>query len=570
MDTATAIARTILEGFDKHYRIFRETSAAAQGRFERGAWTEVIEAGQLRIDMYDRRVVEAVEAITSRFPDLGTSERHWPAIKRAYIELLYDHRQPECAETFFNSVATRLLHRTYYSNRYIFWRPAVAAEHIDAEQPTYRCYYPTETGLLPALRQILEDFGLGLPLADARSSLRHLLRAVRIWFPEPSAVQPNFQFQVLSSLFFRNKMAYLVGRMVNGPRQHPFVVALTRSPGGELRVDALIHERAHLVNLFGVAHAYFMVDMEVPSSWVSFLRGILPDKRTSELYTAVGLQKQGKTLFFRDLHAHLKHSTDRFVVAQGKRGMVMVVFTLPSFPYVFKVIRDRFAPPKAITREQVKEKYRLVKLHDRVGRLADTLEYSDVALPRDRFDPALLDELARLAPSSIEHDGDHLVIRHMYIEQRMTPLDIYLHTGDEAAVRHGIQEFGQALRDLAAANVFAGDLLPKNFGVTGEGRVVFYDFDEVCYLTECRFRRVPEPRTHEDEMSAEPWYSVGPNDVFPEEFASFLLPAGRARDLFREVHGDLMDPGYWARVQAEIRSGTVGDVFPYPAELRFA
>jgi len=299
----------------------------------------------------------------------------------------------------------------------------------------------------------------------------------------------------------------------------------------------------------------------------------MPRKPRAEMYMAVGLHKQGKTLFYRDLHYHLKHSSDNFVIAPGIKGMVMLVFTLPSFPYVFKVIRDRFAPPKDMDRQTVKDKYLLVKMHDRVGRMADTLEYSLVALPLHRFDPALLEELKKEAGASVEFEDDKIVIGHMYIERRMQPLNLYLaeaaSEGDLPRVRHALLEYGNAIKELASAGIFPGDMLLKNFGVTRHERVVFYDYDEIAPMTECNFRRIPPPRSWEDEMSAEPYYSVGPHDVFPEQFAQFLVAEPKARQIFLEYHADLMDPAYWQARQDQLRAGVPADVFPYPDHARF-
>jgi isocitrate dehydrogenase kinase/phosphatase len=311
----------------------------------------------------------------------------------------------------------------------------------------------------------------------------------------------------------------------------------------------------------------------VPAAVVSFLRQLMPRKPRAEMYMAVGLAKQGKTMFYRDLFYHLKHSSDNFAVAPGIKGMVMLVFTLPSFPYVFKVIRDRFAPPKDLDRQTVKDKYQLVKYHDRVGRLADTLEYSLVALPRERFDAALLEELTSEAASSIEFEQDKIVIKHVYIERRMQPLNLYLAEasadGDAARVRQALHEYGYAIKELAGAGIFPGDMLLKNFGVTRHNRVVFYDYDEIAYMIDCNFRRIPPPRSIEDEMSAEPYYSVGPQDVFPEQFAHFLVSDPQAREVFLERHADLMQPEFWAGKQARLRAGVQEDVFPYPETIRF-
>jgi isocitrate dehydrogenase kinase/phosphatase len=353
----------------------------------------------------------------------------------------------------------------------------------------------------------------------------------------------------------------------------PFAVPILRTPGGKLVLDALLLDADQLIVLFSFARAYFFVDMEVPAAYVSFLRQLMPKKPRAEMYMTVGLAKQGKTMFYRDLFYHLKHSSDNFTIAPGIKGMVMLVFTLPSFPYVFKVIRDRFAPQKEMDRQTVKDKYQLVKMHDRAGRMADTLEYSLVALPLERFEPAMLAELQAEAASNIEFEDDKVVIKHVYIERRMQPLNLYLEEAgadrDAARLRHALWEYGYAIKELAGAGIFPGDMLLKNFGVTRHNRVVFYDYDEIAYMIDCNFRRIPPPRSIEDEMSAEPYYSVGANDVFPEQFARFLVSDPNAREIFLERHADLMDPAFWAGKQAQLRAGQHDDVFPYPEEIRF-
>ncbi len=568
------IAAAILDGFDKHYRLFRQIAADAKDRFERADWKSAREASRARIDFYDLRVKEAAAAVLERFPAAREDDALWPQIKRAYIGLLYDHKQPECAETFYNSVACRVLERTYYKNANIFWRPAVSTEFIDGDKPTYRCYYPAVQGLRASLRAIVSDFELRLPFEDLGRDLRYLLRALRGQLPRPFKRQPNFQVQVLSSLFYRNKGAYLVGRVLNGTQEQPFAISLrhTSGPGGggKLCLDALLLDTVHISALFSLARAYFMVDMDVPSAWVGFLKQLMPGKPASELYTAVGLQKQGKTLFYRSLQEHLKHSTDQFVVAPGARGMVMMVFTLPSYPYVFKMIRDSFEPPKNCSREEVRGKYLMVKHHDRVGRMADTLEYSDVAFPLHRIEPKLLAQLRSSCGSSLIERGDQLIIQHLYIERRMVPLDIWVRDADDEKLRHAVQEYGRAIRELAEANIFPGDLFLKNFGINRWGRVVFYDYDEIQALTDLNFRRMPTPRDDGEETSGEAWFYVGPHDIFPSEFPTFLFTFGKQRDLFRELHPELADAGWWQAQQENIRAGAQPDLFPYPDATRFS
>ena len=567
------IARAILDGFDKHYRLFREASVQARGLFERAAWEEMRSLARDRIQMYDRRVQEAVEALLDRYPEAELDETLWPAIKQAYIALLHEHKQPECAETFYNSVACEVLHRRHYHNEFIFWRPAVATEHLEGESPTFRCFYPLKDGLRKTLRQIAASFELSNRWEDGERDLRNIVRALRRHFPRPMRAQPDLQIQVIGSLFFRNKGAYVVGRLINAHHELPFAVPILQNERGEIYLDALLVGEDRLLVLFSFARAYFFVDMEVPAACVSFLRWLMPRKPRAELYMAVGLAKQGKTLFYRDLHYHLKHSTDRFVVAPGIKGMVMLVFTLPSFPYVFKVIRERFAPPKEIDRHTVMAKYLMVKLHDRVGRMADTLEYSRVALPLERFDAALVDELQRECGSLVEFDGDALVIGHVYIERRMQPLNIHIEEcrrhGDAAGLRLALREYGNAIKELAGAGIFPGDMLLKNFGVTRHDRVVFYDYDEIQPMTEVNFRRIPPAKSYEEELAAEPYWRIGEGDVFPEQFDRFLVSEPRAREIFYGYHRDLLDPDFWNAKQELVRSGQQEDVFPYPEEIRF-
>jgi len=570
--TAHAIAGVLLEGFDRHYAIFRDCARTAKRHFESGNWLAIAHAAGDRIDFYDRRVKETVEELTRTFGVSGGgphADALWSLVKRHFIGLIVDHRQPECAETFFNTVSCRMLHRSYYNNRFLFVRPAISTDYLDAATPSYRSYYPARKGLRATLIDVVLDFRLDSRFADFRRDLRNVLGAVRRRLPRPFVPDANFQIQVLGNLFFRNQTAYGVGRIVNGTHAWPFVLALKHDADGRLYVDALLTDATELALLFSANRAYFLVDMEVPSAYIAFLRSIVPDRTAAELYTMVGLQKQGKTLFFRDFLHHLQHSTDAFVTAPGIPGLVMSVFTLPSYPYVFKVIRDDIAPSKDTTRERVKDKYALVKHHDRAGRMTDVFEYSDVAFPLERFTHALLRELTALAPSQIDREGDRLVVKHLYIERRLTPLNLFLPQVDEEAARRAMHDYGDALRELAAVNIFAGDLLFKNFGVTRFGRIVFYDYDEIEYLTDCRFRAIPAAPPGFDDTSGEPWYPVAPHDVFPEEFATFLLTDERLRKAFIERHGDLLTAQWWQSVAQANADGRAREVLSYPDAVRF-
>ena len=566
------IAQAMLEGFNRHYRLFREASADAKRLFEQADWHAQQRGQRERIEFYDKRVEEAAQALQSQFEAGRLSMDVWQQVKLHYIGLLTNHHQPELAETFFNSVTTKVLHRSYFNNDFIFVRPAVSTEYIENDEPaslpTYRAYYPTKETLRETWLRIVTNFQLKGEFQALDRDIDRVLAAVEAELGDyrPRA---NFQVQVLSSLFFRNKGAYVVGKIINGYRETPFALPILYDDGGRFVIDTALFGEDELAILFSFARAYFMVDMEVPSAYVQFLRSLMPRKPRSEIYNALGLHKQGKNLFYRDFLFHLRHSSDRFRIAPGIKGMVMLVFDLPSFPFVFKVIKDFYPPQKDTSRELIKSKYLLVKQHDRVGRMADTLEYSNVAFPRHRFEDELIAELKHFCPSLLEEDGDDLVIRHVYIERRMIPLNIYLQEASSEQIGAAVVEYGNAIKDLVAANIFPGDMLWKNFGVTRHGKVVFYDYDEIEYITDCNFRRVPPPRNEEEEMSGEVWYSVGPKDVFPETFGPFLLGNPGVRQVFMKHHADLLDAAFWQGHKDRILAGHVHDVFPYDASRRF-
>jgi isocitrate dehydrogenase kinase/phosphatase len=569
---AVDIAQAMLDGFNRHYRLFRETTREAKARFEAADWHGQQRAQRERIEFYDLRVNEASERLTREFAAPQLPADVWQQVKLHYIGLLTNHHQPELAETFFNSVTTKLLHRSYFRNDFIFVRPAVSTEYIENDEPaatpTYRAYYPTRDTLRETLLRIVGNFQLQREFEDLDRDVDAVLASVVQQLGD-WRLRTNFQIQVLSSLFFRNKGAYVVGKVINGFNETPFALPIVHGTQGRLTIDAALFGEDDLLLIFSFARAYFMVDMQIPSAYVQFLRSMMPRKPRSEIYSAIGLQKQGKNIFYRDFLYHLRHSSDRFRIAPGIKGMVMLVFDLPSFPYVFKVIKDFYPPPKDTTREQIMGKYLLVKTHDRVGRMADTLEYTNVAFPRARFDDTLVAELKRECTSVFEEDGDAVVIRHLYIERRMIPLNIFLHDATPEQIEHAVVEYGNAIKDLVAANIFPGDMLWKNFGVTRHGKVVFYDYDEIEYITDCQFRRVPTPRNEEEEMSGEVWYHVGPKDVFPETFGPFLLGNDQVRDVFLRHHADLLDAAFWQGHKERIAAGHVHDVFPYDERKRF-
>jgi isocitrate dehydrogenase kinase/phosphatase len=557
------IAQMILDGFDDYREHFRQIADGAQARFEQALWQEAQRASAARINLYEEKVSEVTERLHGTFDAQSLLDVScWPLVKSAYINLIDVRFDDELAETWFNSIFCGLFSHDLISDGCMFihtTRPSLRRHDKAAQTRTYR----PQGELSSMLKQIFAEYKFDVPFADLPGDLQRLEGQLRENLPDWVCKDPALSVELFSSILYRNKGAYLVGRIFTQDEQWPLVIPLLHREGSGIQIDALITDEADVSIIFSFTRSYFMVDVPVPAEFIGFLKRILPGKHIAELYTSIGFYKHGKSEFYRALINHLATTDDRFIMAPGVRGMVMSVFTLPGFNTVFKIIKDRFAPSKNVDRATVIEKYRLVKSVDRVGRMADTQEFADFRFPLSKFDPECLAELLDVAASTVEVEGDTVLIRHCWTERRMTPLNLYLENANESQVREALDDYGLAIKQLAASNIFPGDMLLKNFGVTRHGRVVFYDYDEICYLTEANFRRIPAPRTPEDEMSSEPWYSIAPLDIFPEEFPPFLFADMGQRRLFNELHGELYDADYWKSLQDAIRAGKIIDVFPY-------
>lgn len=564
---ALLIAQTILQGFDAQYGRFLEVTAGAQQRFEQADWHAVQQAMKQRIHLYDHHVglvVEQLRCITdSQHPDVEFLQE----VKAHYTQLLPDYPRFEIAESFFNSVYCRLFdHRSLSPERLFIFSSQPERRFRTIPRPLAKAFWP-ERGWEVLLTKVLSDLPLRLPWQDKARDVRyisaHLLEAFGM-----DALN-HAHLQVANELFYRNKAAWLVGKLITPAGTLPFLLPIHRSDEGELFVDTCLTTHAEASIVFGFARSYFMVYAPLPAATVEWLREILPGKTTAELYMAIGCQKHAKTESYREYLHYVTNSDEQFIEAPGIRGMVMLVLTLPGFDRVFKVIKDVFPPQKEMSAAHVRACYQLVKEHDRVGRMADTQEFENFVLEKRQIAPPLMALLLEQAPGKITDLGDRIAISHLYIERRMVPLNLWFEQVKGQQLRDAVEEYGNAIRQLAAANIFPGDMLFKNFGVTRHGRVVFYDYDEICYMTEVNFRDIPAPRYPEDELSAEPWYSVAPGDVFPEEFRHWLCADPEIGPLFEEMHADLFRADYWRGLQARIRQGHVEDVYAYRKRQRF-
>ncbi|MDR1529311.1 MAG: bifunctional isocitrate dehydrogenase kinase/phosphatase [Burkholderiales bacterium] len=560
------IAQTILQGFDAQYGRFLEITAGAQRRFENAEWQNVQKALKERIHLYDHHVELSVELITRMAGDEGHDPTFLAHVKDHYIERLADYPRFEIAESFFNSVYRRLFqHRDALPDNMFVQTSQPHRTHPNP-RPLAR-EFPLENGVEDCLRMILRHTPLRLPWEDLPRDINDIHQYLLREFDQETL--KNGVLEIYNELFYRNKAAWLVGKLRLKDGVRPFLLPIHRSDAGELYIDTCLTTFPEASIVFGFNRAYFMVYAPLPMATVEWLHEILPKKNAGDLYSAIGCQKHGKTEYYREYLAYLETTDEQFIIAPGIPGMVMLVFTMPSYDRVFKVIKDRFAPQKNTTEANVRACYQLVKEHDRVGRMADTQEYKNFVLDKNRVSPELMNALLKEASEKTTDFGDKIVIHHLYVECRMTPLNIFMETANEQQRRDAIEEYGNAIKNLASADIFPGDMLLKNFGITANGRVVFYDYDEIRHMTEMNFRDIPLPRYPEEEFASEPWYSVGEDDVFPEEFRSFFYSNPEMRRLFEELHGDLYKPEYWRYLQQRIRDGEIEDVFAYRKKQRF-
>lgn len=566
-------ATTLRNGFDEYHSAFKAITRGARTRFEQCDWQGMLADSTKRLELRNTVLRSTVEAIRELLGERVNDHAIWVGIKAVYSGLLADRDDWEIAETFYNSVTRRIFATVGVNAQVEFVDTDFDAPPTESRAPIVKSY-PQASSLSALVERILADFAFETPYENAAGDARRVARVIERELRERRASLVITRAQILTQVFYRGRRAYLVGRMYSGAHTLPLILALQNSKDGGAQgeggvyVDAVLIDEDDISILFSFTRSYFFVQAERPYDLVRFLQSLMPRKRIAELYIAIGYHKHGKTELYRDLMNHLAQSDDQFETAPGERGMVMLVFHLPSYEAVFKIIKDKFDEPKQTTPAEVKAKYNLVFRHDRAGRLIDAQEFEHLAFDRARFAPALLQELLANAGGTVRIEDDRVVISHLYVERRLEPLNLYVRYADPEAVRRAVIDYGSAIKDLAKANIFPGDILLKNFGVTRHGRVISYDYDELCLITDLHFRTLPSPRDEDEELAGETWFYVGANDFFPQEFGKWLGLADERKQVFMQQHADLFDTAFWDDVQRRIRAGEVIDIVPYAEDKR--
>lgn len=564
---ALPLAKKIFEGYLTYTESFKAYTRLAPLYFAQRNWQATQLNHRQRLRLYKDLLFQLTKVFQEMLGSDSDNRQIWSLIRKDYQEMIANRPDVELAETFFNSVFRKTFPNNPLDEELMYVMEGYNSCEILENSELLRTY-PASMGLEKIIRQILEDFDFGAPFMDKEQDVQFLIEGVKKVILTRYQVEVGAKTQLLRSVFYRNKAAYLIGRTYVGKKWMPFIIPVLNGPRGVF-VDTLIFDPNLMSHLFSFTRSYFMVEAEVPSQIVGFLSSVIPHKKIHELYNAIGFNKHGKTLFYRDFLYHLEASKDQFVIAPGIKGMVMTVFTLPSLNIVFKLIKDHFEPPKNMTRQEVREKYKLVSLHDRVGRMADTHEFEFFKIPLDRISPELMKELRNTTNSLLQIKDNQLVIKHLYTERKMIPLNIFLESCSLEEGKRAVEDYGRAIFQLAQANIFPGDMMTKNFGLTRQKRVIFYDYDEIEFLGDVNFRTKPKPETYEQIYASEPWYDIAKNDVFPEDFRRWMIGRADLKAHFLEYHKELFDPEYWRSLQERIRNGELIHAFPYPEEIRF-
>lgn len=560
-------AKAIRETYESYRAQFDAVTARAKLRFKTLDWQGMRADAAARLDIYIREVDIIETAIRHLLGDRVEDKQVWANLRSAFAGLVNQRNDRELAETFFNSVTRRIFATVGVDSQIEFVDTDSGTSPAPAKSEAYRSYKGARS-VADLIRKILSAYPLAAEFQNLQLDAGRVAEKIEAHLHKMGFSAEIARIEMAANVFFRGMGAYLMGRFFCGHNLIPLAIALLNSSEG-IVVDAVLLQEDDISILFSFTRSYFHVASAKPSDLIRFLKTILPHKRIAELYTAIGFNKHGKTILYRELLGHLSECRDeRFEISYGESGLVMIVFNMPNDDLVFKLIRDRFGTPKKITRPQVMGKYKLVFNHDRAGRLIDAQAFEHLKFDDCFFSPNLLTQLQSEAAQTVKIKEDHVILTHTYVERRVTPFDIYLQEANPAAARRAVIDFGAAIKDLAVSNIFPGDILLKNFGVTRHGRVVFYDYDELCLLTACNFRKIPESSCYDDELASEPWYYVNENDVFPQEFKRFLGLPDHLLEFFLEHHSDLLDVGFWHKAQEAIRAGELPHIFPYAQDRR--
>jgi isocitrate dehydrogenase kinase/phosphatase len=574
---ASTAAEYIRDAFDGYLAEFRQITQRARTRFERKEWKEIQSDARERLDFYEQVLAQAEYRLMPLLTDRLRDRELWIKVKQEFPQLFVSRHDFDLAETFFSSVTRKIFSTVGVDREVEYFHLEDKRQHLPEETPVFERYL-RESDTASLIRGILADRPCGVSFENLDRDAELVAQEIDLYLWPLVGYRDYDAIEVIRPLFYRNKVAYIVGRIVADSRYVPLILPLYHGDQG-IYVDTVLLQEAEASRVFSFAHSSFQVVVDRHDALIRFLKSIMPQKHIAELYTSIGYNRHGKTEYYRDLHRFVHLSREQFIIAPGREGAVMIVFTMPDYDYVLKVIKDRpcfLRTPdetsKTISKAEVKHRYNWVCHRDRVGRMVDTQEFENLRFKRKRFSEELLEEFRVAANDAVNVLDESVVIHHVYVQRRVTPLLIYLQQEkDPEQVRRVLIDFGYFLKDLAAAGIFPSDLFNIwNYGVTRRGRVVLYDYDDVMPLERINFRIKPLPQNEFEEMESESdWIVAMPDDYFLDEMERYSGLPQALRAAFKSVHGNLYTLDFWNDMQRRIKEGEIVDITPYDRTKSF-
>jgi len=576
-DAHERAAILIVRIFDSYLSEFLIITRRARTRFAERDWNGGRRDAAERLGVYEKVLAQASIQMEGILGKSAHERSTWINMKMLYAKLIAGRSNEDVAETFFNSITRKLLQTVGIDREVEFFY--LHPKNRPKSRPSEICRtYEQQSKTKDLLRSIINDHAFGAVYEDLERDLESAASEVDLFLWPIVRENNRYVMEVLRPCFYRNKVAYIVGRIVTKSQMIPIIIPCSNDHSG-LHIDSVLMQEGDADSIFGFATSYFQVETDSPRELVEFLSSILPHKPISDLYNAIGFYKHGKTEFYRDLHRFVHVSKEQFVIAPGVEGAVMVVFTLPNYHHVFKVIKDRpcfirsnHTTDKIIDKAEVKHRYRFVSNRDRVGRLVDTQEFENVRFKTKRYSKELLHEFEEVAREGVTIREGYVVIHHLYLQRKVTPLPMYFQQEENTnAIRQVVIDFGYFIKDLAATGLFPGDLFNTwNYGVTAGNRVVLYDYDDVMPLEDAQFRHKPGPMDEYEELNPEEeWIVAEPTDFFLDEMDSFVGIPRALRGIFNAEHKDLFTLQFWQNIKRRVSAGEIIDIIPYDRAKRF-
>jgi isocitrate dehydrogenase kinase/phosphatase len=556
-------AEWILKVFDDFYAEFLRLTWAAKATFESRDHPTAIANARRRLGLYNATVYPLADELQRAFPQLKEHEPHWRQVEAAYRTAVDGRYEADLALAYLHSAQRCVHHGEWKPVEYGFRGSHRVVPPANAVSEYFPCSWPVDP---LTIQRVLQVADLAVPFCDPARDAGLIARRVNDVLADRAGAGLR-GIEMLRAGFFRNRGAYLVGRLVlKGTEHKPCVIALVNAAEG-LRAEALLHAAPHVHNLCSSTEAPFQVTNRHYHELSAFLHSIMPRRPLGLHYSTIGYYHFSKVAVMNEVRRRLVHERERLSVAPGSPGTVTIAFTSPQLDYVLKVIRDQPTSGYKWDRfegvEAVLAKYKGVHEINRTGSMLDNIVYYNLRLEHAWFEPALAEELLQAAGNSVQRQGRALVFKYLIAQRKLTPLNVFLETAPAQRAERAMINLGFCIRNNAAANVFNKDFDARNYGVSRYLKIYLYDYDAVETLTDVKVRTNRDRYEGEEEI---PGWFFEPGVVFlPEEIEAGLRVPNRAlRRAFRAVHAELMTVEYWEQLQQALRAGEVPGIHAFP------